>query len=1362
MENPLRDWKIMKKFVLSLLALASLLPLAEAQVTSVLWGVNGEAWNTNGLLRDFTTDMGYQGNGAALPDWPVGVNITNFGGVADDLGSDVDALLAAISNCPPYHAVFLPDGRYIIDDFINVPSNNIVIRGESRDGTILFFPKHANEIKNVVEDTTRMIRFSGGTNRGIEHLSLVFRDEQKATGAIPSKVNDPHWFYNGENPIEFDEGENNSWMRDIYIRNANHPINIDQNSRYITVLDVVLDNFIGRKCVNGASDGHMGIRLGYGTKHCLIHNILLTGRYVHDICPMGGQYNVFSRIRGPNIRIDHHAAGNRGNLYTEFDLGIGDNIGSSVGNGISETYWGFNSQKNISYRPTNQQWTVVGIKTTEPTDIGPTWHHETLDPVLLEPANIWLAQMAYNNNTNTPPETTLTLPPLTAPYQIPPTDTAQVYGGSNSNVNYKYGRTFQLKGASGSGNIHDRRGLMKWDLSGLGITNVANATFRFYHGGSPNLFGLRVMDISDDSWSEQTVTFANMPADGSLIATTNWLAAGWCELDLTSYVNSELAGDQKVSLAMRAGGPGETQTAFTSIYTYHAGNGPLLVLHTEASTVPPPAQPTGLVATPGDNRAMLDWDDNTENDFATYNVYRSKASESNYVIDAMGLISSDYDGSYVTNNGGAYYFKVAAVDTAGTESILSREVMVIPAPPGNQAPAFTSDPILGIDVAEGSVYSSTIADDASDPESDPMTFSKVSGPAWLGVASDGMLSGTPAFSDVGLNSFTVQVDAVGGSDTATLEITVDPGSQTTIRYEAEDAVLSGPQVSSSQSGYSGTGFADYVNDSNDYIEWTVSAASAGSAELVFGYALSSGDRPLEIRVNGAVVEASLSFPATGDWSLWGETTPVSVSLLAGPNTVRATAIGSSGGNLDYLEVSMEAEDTNAPAAPTGLAATPGDSSVSLDWDDNSEGDLDSYSVYRSTTSGSYASALTNGLASSDYTDNTVSNATTYYYTVTATDTNGNQSAQSAEVSATPTEVSLGTLWTGNINTDLNTSGNWDNGLPDSAINNGQIDAGAGTLTGEPGGLFVTQNGGSYVADDRKFIGSGSWAVGSGAVFDMSSKRLFIQNGQVFNIQGGSVTNVEKFRLGQAGTGSTFLMTGGSFDMNQFAFLSDSVATIGGTNTGTISANSITFEETAILNWLTGTRVAMAVSGSSAWAENAWNSNRLLYNGQSKNDLGNRPWADVTDSGVGLGDGSHFVFNTNTLSLASSALTGYDQWAAGWSNSIGAATNDFDSDGLNNLYEYAFDGNPTNGLAPTNLPLFTKSGSGFLYIHPQRSDDPNLIYTVETTTNLMDSGAWTNEGYTVTGTNITGGTLNFVTNDVDTVQNEQFIRLKIEQ
>ena len=88
-------------------------------------------------------------------------------------------------------------------------------------------------------------------------------------------------------------------------------------------------------------------------------------------------------------------------------------------------------------------------------------------------------------------------------------------------------------------------------------------------------------------------------------------------------------------------------------------------------------------------------------------------------------------------------------------------------------PTFTRDPLAKANASEDVAYSGSIAGDATDPAAGPMTFSKLDGPSWLSVASDGSLSGTPAPTDVGLNVFTVQVDSADGSDTAMLLITVD-------------------------------------------------------------------------------------------------------------------------------------------------------------------------------------------------------------------------------------------------------------------------------------------------------------------------------------------------------------------------------------------------------------------------------------------------------------------------------------------------------------------------------------------------------------------------------------------------------------
>jgi glucuronoarabinoxylan endo-1,4-beta-xylanase len=98
-------------------------------------------------------------------------------------------------------------------------------------------------------------------------------------------------------------------------------------------------------------------------------------------------------------------------------------------------------------------------------------------------------------------------------------------------------------------------------------------------------------------------------------------------------------------------------------------------------------------------------------------------------------------------------------------------------------------------------------------------------------------------------------------------------------------------------------------------------------------------------------------------------------------------------------------DGTPPAVPTALFAIPDNGSVSLDWQDNSEDDLDGYNVYRSTTSGSgYVKLNDMLLSSSDYTDNSVTNEITYYYVVSAVDIYSNESGYSSEVHATPSSV----------------------------------------------------------------------------------------------------------------------------------------------------------------------------------------------------------------------------------------------------------------------------------------------------------------------------------------------------------------------
>jgi hypothetical protein len=121
-------------------------------------------------------------------------------------------------------------------------------------------------------------------------------------------------------------------------------------------------------------------------------------------------------------------------------------------------------------------------------------------------------------------------------------------------------------------------------------------------------------------------------------------------------------------------------------------------------------------------------------------------------------------------------------------------------------------------------------------------------------------------------------------------------------YEAEDAVLSGASSSNTNIGFTGTGYVKYINNSGDYIQWTVNAYTAGTYTLEFRYSNATGaDRPLELKVNNALVTNALSFPTTTTGTTWTSIS-TNVNLNAGDNTIKLTSNGSNGSNIDKLIV----------------------------------------------------------------------------------------------------------------------------------------------------------------------------------------------------------------------------------------------------------------------------------------------------------------------------------------------------------------------------------------------------------------------------------------------------------------------------
>lgn len=140
-------------------------------------------------------------------------------------------------------------------------------------------------------------------------------------------------------------------------------------------------------------------------------------------------------------------------------------------------------------------------------------------------------------------------------------------------------------------------------------------------------------------------------------------------------------------------------------------------------------------------------------------------------------------------------------------------------------------------------------------------------------------------------------------------------------YEAEDATLSGPSPASSNGGFTGTGYADFANNSGDYIEFALSASSAGSYPIAFRYANGGAtDRPLQLSVNGVTTVPSLSFGPTGGWTTWLYTATNNATLNAGINKVRITSIGSNGANVDNMLVTVNGTSIPAPVTNNILSA----------------------------------------------------------------------------------------------------------------------------------------------------------------------------------------------------------------------------------------------------------------------------------------------------------------------------------------------------------------------------------------------------------------------------------------------------------
>ncbi|MFF8277164.1 carbohydrate-binding protein [Streptomyces lateritius] len=141
------------------------------------------------------------------------------------------------------------------------------------------------------------------------------------------------------------------------------------------------------------------------------------------------------------------------------------------------------------------------------------------------------------------------------------------------------------------------------------------------------------------------------------------------------------------------------------------------------------------------------------------------------------------------------------------------------------------------------------------------------------------------------------------------------------RYEAEaaPAVCTGT-VDSDWGGFTGSGFCNGTNAVGAHAQFTVNAASSGTATLTVRFAnATTAARPASVTVNGSAA-GSVSFETTATWATW-VTKTLTVPVSAGTNTIRISPTASAGlPNIDHLDVAVAGGTT--PPSGTALYVAP--------------------------------------------------------------------------------------------------------------------------------------------------------------------------------------------------------------------------------------------------------------------------------------------------------------------------------------------------------------------------------------------------------------------------------------------------------
>jgi fibronectin type 3 domain-containing protein len=363
--------------------------------------------------------------------------------------------------------------------------------------------------------------------------------------------------------------------------------------------------------------------------------------------------------------------------------------------------------------------------------------------------------------------------------------------------------------------------------------------------------------------------------------------------------------------------------------------------------LPAPMVPNGLAATPGNAQVSLTW--NASPGATSYHLKRSTSSGTETQISAPTSNSFTDTGR---TNGTKYFYVVSAVNSGG-ESANSAEVSATPVAPA--APPATPS---GLQATAGNAQVSLMWTASSGATSYHVKRSTTSGAETQISAPT-----SNSFTDTGLTNGTKYFYVVSAVNSTGESANSSEVSATPVAPAAPPAPPAGLQ------------------------------ATAGNAQVSLTWTASSGATSYHVKrstISGT--ETQISAPTSNSFTDTGLTNGTKYFYVV-------SAVNSTGESANSSEVSATpVAPATPPATPAGLQATAGNAQVSLTW--NATAGATSYHVKRSTTSGGPFNTTLASPTAANYTDTTVTNGTLYYYVVSAVNSSG-ESANSAQVSATP-------------------------------------------------------------------------------------------------------------------------------------------------------------------------------------------------------------------------------------------------------------------------------------------------------------------------------------------------------------------------